>query len=54
MKIFLIILKIIDNKPNYSGFVHEHSRPDLDDYVVIFPENIEEGSEGQFTKYSSG
>ena len=32
------------------GFVHEHTRPDRDDFISINEENIEKGSEGNFRK----
>ncbi|XP_050707813.1 zinc metalloproteinase nas-38-like isoform X1 [Eriocheir sinensis] len=35
------------------GFVHEQSRPDRDDYVVINYGNIQTGKENNFNKYST-
>nr|QNH72428.1 toxin candidate TRINITY_DN38778_c2_g3_i1 [Pachycerianthus maua] len=35
------------------GFYHEQSRPDRDDFVKIYWENIQEGFEDEFRKYSS-
>ncbi|XP_072023925.1 protein SpAN-like [Amphiura filiformis] len=35
------------------GFHHEQSRPDRDDYVKVHFENIEEGREDNFKKYST-
>ena len=36
------------------GFVHEHTRPDRDSFVVVNPENIEAGKEGNFGKRTQG
>ena len=35
------------------GMMHEHQRPDRDDYIVVRMENVEEGKEHNFTKYST-
>ncbi|XP_072023928.1 blastula protease 10-like isoform X2 [Amphiura filiformis] len=35
------------------GFVHEHARPDRDDYVTVRYENIKEGRNEQFLKFST-
>jgi len=37
-----------------AGFYHEHSRDDRDSYVTIHYDNIEDGFEGSFEKYSTG
>lgn len=34
------------------GFIHEHKRPDRDDYVTILSENIQSGKEHNFKKES--
>lgn len=36
------------------GFIHEQSRPDRDDYVHVFYDNIKEGMEHNFQKYTGG
>lgn len=35
------------------GFFHEHCRLDRDNYIVVYPQNIEYGYESQFQKYPS-
>ena len=37
---------------NFSGAVHEQSRPDRDSYVSILMENVKPGSEKNFKKES--
>merc|ERR1719458_2301716 len=49
------LLKYLENSKSSLGaccigFVHEHTRPDRDDFISINEENIEEGSEGNFRK----
>jgi len=36
------------------GFIHEQSRPDRDRYVRVFYDNIKEGMEHNFQKYTGG
>ena len=36
------------------GFVHEHTRPDRDDFISVNTENIEAGKEGNFGKRTRG
>ena len=34
------------------GLVHEHQRPDRDDYVTIIESNIDPGARSQYRRYS--
>lgn len=36
------------------GWMHEHMRPDRDNYITVFPENIQDSLQGQFTKLDPG
>merc|ERR1719458_226381 len=49
------LLKYLENSKSSLGaccigFVHEHTRPDRDNFITLNEENIEEGSEGNFRK----
>ena len=36
------------------GFVHEHTRPDRDDFIAVNADNIEAGEEANFKKKKQG
>ena len=36
------------------GFVHEHTRPDRDDFILVNMDNIEAGKEKNFEKRPEG
>lgn len=45
---------VIHEMMHSIGFIHEQSRPDRDDYIHVFYENIKDGMEHNFQKYSIG
>lgn len=45
---------VIHEMMHTIGFIHEQSRPDRDEYVRIFYDNIKEGMQHNFEKYTTG
>ena len=37
-----------------QGYLHEQNREDRDQHLIVFPENIKEGAEGNFEKREEG
>ena len=38
----------------FQGFVHEHTRPDRDQFVRVKLEDVKKGTEGNFVKRTRG